>query len=837
MRLVLHFKKSEVLADFGFFLYITMQILPRMLHILFRLNLLTIFLFISVCAKAQIKGIVVEKGTQVPIAFVSVTYGNKMSLKGTITDVNGRFQIEDIEIKDLTFSCVGYKSEQISLNHFSDKNFIIELTKDMVAIGEVVISASQNPAIPIIKKVLRNKHINNFEDYPSFRYNCYFKTIGDVKLSKKTDNGDSAHFTQNKDLKNHALLISEMGVRCTKQDAKTENRIFASQMSGFSGTLIPQSFFMLFHHAISFYNNDITLFKMKLDDKVEYNYLSPLADDCLSAYNYHLDDAYFDGKDSIFVITYFPKKNKNFNGLRGKLYVCSNRYSLKNVLAQPNAEGLIYFKFRQDYTFVAGHWFPSKLYEEVGFSDFAKSNKYAIYPVYIITSVTDSVNFNPVTDKINIENVYIDKQCLKNSSAILDSIRPLELTIREKNTYQILDSIGRKEHIEQKLNLVYSLLTGYLPIGVFDLSISNLYSYNKHEGSRIGLGLYTNDNLSRYFSIGGYTAYGVKDEKLKYGGNFDLIFSKYYDVKLRFSYRNDLKETGQEQFYQSTLNSYLRGYVISQLDLLKEKAVLFNFRLSQPLYILTGVSLRKLHPSYFYQYQGITVNNYTADEFYFGLHYGHKEEITEFLGRRITTYNGNPVLDFTFRRGLNTFDRGSYLYSKIEASIGFNVYKGRIGQSNVCFNGGYIDRSVPYGLLFTGEGSKNSDVPFAIENSFQTMKAYEFLSDRYLNLFYSHNFGHLLFESKYFKPQFELSQNCSWGSLKHPEYHQGITFNQKDKVYLEAGLMIKDIVRFSYLHFAHIGVGAGTFYRYGHYHNPQQSDNVAIKASITISFR
>lgn len=722
---------------------------------------------------------------------------------------------------------------QIEVKH-SDKNITIELVKDTVTIGEVIVMASQNPAIPIIRKALKNKSINNFEAYKSYRFNCYFKTIGDVKLSKKAKNADSVYLSDNKGIKNSALLISELGVQFTKQNNRYENCIFASKMSGFSGTLMPQSFFMLFHHAISFYNNDIPLFKMKMENKVESNYLSPLADDCLSAYNYHLDDAYFDGRDSIFVISYFPKKNRKFNSLRGKLYISSNHYALKNVLAQPNTESLIDFKFRQDYSFIDGHWFPSTLDEEVGFSDFAKNNKYAVYPVYVISSVIDSVQFNLLGTTLNVENIYIDKNRFKKSETILDSIRPQPLTIREKNTYLLIDSISKKMHVEQKMNLIYSLLTGYLPIGVIDLNINKLYAYNKFEGGRIGLGLSTNDNLCRYFALGGYITYGIKDEKYKYGGNFDFIFSKNYDTKLRFSHCNDLKETGQDQFFQQTFNSYLRGYIISQMDKLKENSISFSFRLKQPLYISLGFSQRNLRPTYFYQYQGQIVNKYDADEFYIDLHYGHKEEITEILARRMTIYAGNPVFNFTYRRGINLLDHNSYLYSKIEASLGFNLYKGRVGQSTIYLKGGYIDKAVPYGLLFTGEGS---NIPFAIENSFQTMKPYEFLSDRYINLFYSHNFGRLLFESKYFKPQLELSQNCSVGALNHSEYHQGIMFKQKDKVYLEAGMTIKDIVRFSYLHFVHIGIGAGAFYRYGHYHNLQAADNVAIKAALTVSFR
>jgi hypothetical protein len=169
----------------------------------------------------------------------------------------------------------------------------------------------------------------------------------------------------------------------------------------------------------------------------------------------------------------------------------------------------------------------------------------------------------------------------------------------------------------------------------------------------------------------------------------------------------------------------------------------------------------------------------------------------------------------------------------LETTVDITAYKGKLGQSDFRFAGGYINKSLPYSLLFTGEGSK-SNYPFLINNTFQTMKPYEFLSDRYVNIFFSHNFGSLLFERPKFKPKFIIIQNTGWGTLRNASDHS-IDFKEKNKVFLESGLLINNIIRFKIFNVYHVGFGGGSFYRYGYYSNDKVFDNMALKLSITFT--
>ena len=302
-----------------------------------------------------------------------------------------------------------------------------------------------------------------------------------------------------------------------------------------------------------------------------------------------------------------------------------------------------------------------------------------------------------------------------------------------------------------------------------------------YEGSHIGLGLYTNEQLSKIVSFGGFVGYGFKDEKLKYGGQVVFDLNKYNEMQLKLSYQNKLKELGSNainDYAQFSINNYLKSYIGSRFDNYIEKKVGFGFRAFRFLKVNTSLSLNEISPTYNYAYKGSKLTHYQVDEIQISARYAYGEELGNIGNQRFVNYAGNPIINLTYKRGTNLFNKNSFQYNRIEGAIDYSAYNGRIGQSNFRLAAGFIGSSLPYGLLFTGEGSKSSTVPLIINNSFQTMTPYEFLSDKYAHLFYSHNFGSLLINTKKFKPQFIIVQNSGWGTLSNAGYH-GLTLRPK----------------------------------------------------------
>jgi hypothetical protein len=311
-------------------------------------------------------------------------------------------------------------------------------------------------------------------------------------------------------------------------------------------------------------------------------------------------------------------------------------------------------------------------------------------------------------------------------------------------------------------------------------------------------------------------------------------------MQLKLSYQNNLKEPGldlRDDYTLFSTSNYLRRYIAYRMDNFIEEKAEFSFRLFRFAKLSAALSIKEIVPTYEYYYRDSLFTRYHADEFQISARYAYGEELATIGDQRIVNYQGNPIINIFYKRGVNLFNRQSYIYNRIEATLDIIAYKGRIGQSNIRFAGGLVDKSVPYSLLFTSEeGSRNSRIPLIINNTFQTMGLYEFLSDKYLNIFYSHNFGSLLFELAKFKPQFVVVQNTGWGALKNPSY-QGIDFKVKDNVYLESGLIINNLFRIKLINMYYIGFGAGTFYRYGYYKLDKTLDNFALKLSVSISLK
>ena len=797
----------------------------------------------SANSQSYIKGTIIEKGTKLPIAFASVAYQKQSSQAGVISDIYGNFKISDSDIKSLTVTCVGYKQNKIFLRADLDKsNFIVEMEADTLIINEVIVTPPNNPAIRVIKRALKNKEKNNFENYEKYRYQCYLKTIYDFKLSNNATSLDSTVIRKNKLLNKHALFISESVASCSRINNQTDNKIIATKTSGFENPLIGLSFFSSFHNSISFYNNNISLFKIPItNDKTIEEYLSPLSDECLKSYNFRLEESYESSTDTIFVIKYYPKMGTRFNGLKGTVYISSNGYAIKNLVAEPSEKGLIDFKFRQDYEFINEKWFPAKLDEEIGFVSMQINRNIKAYPVFLVTSKIDNVDFSPAisNDSISYEKVYLDHISIKNSDPILKNVRLDSLSLREKNTYLFMDSIGRKHKFDYWAELYPKLMIGKVPVNFLDIDISKVYNFNKYEGTRLGIGLYTNEKLSEFISLGGFVGYGFKDKNLKYGGQVVFDINKYNEVQLKFSYQNNLKEPGldlNDVYTILSFSEYFRRYIAYRMDNFIEEKAELSFRLFRFANVSTGLSIKEIRPTYEYQFKGIQLINYHADEIQFSFKYAYGEELATIGSQRIVNKQGNPIVNITYKKGITLFNKQSYTYNHIESTIDLIAYKGRIGQSNIRLASGLVDKSIPYGLLFTSEGSKNDDLPIIMNNTFQTMKPYEFLSDKYLNLFYSHNFGSLLFETPKFKPQFVIVQNTGWGTLKNASF-QGIDFKEKDKGYLESGLIINDILKLKYVNAFYIGFGFGTFYRYGYYRFDKTSDNFAFKLSVSMSLK
>ncbi len=797
----------------------------------------TIFLLLTAVAACYdafsqyaIRGKVVDGQTREPLAFVNIIFNNN-GLIGTSTDINGRFQFNSpVQIETFTCSYVGYKKKHIALDSTDfNKNWIIELLPSDIHLREIVVHAGENPANRIIRNVIENKQVNNPENISSFQYTSYNKVIYDFEFTDASDKDSLQDMMDNVFKGGHLFIMESVTERKFIQPDNNEEIITGVKVSGFRNpSFAPLATDI---QPFSFYKDIIPIFDIK--------YLNPISNGSLSKYDFSIEDTLFQNRDTTFIISFQPQPGKNYEALTGLLYINSNKYAIQNVIAEPFTKGFIDVKIQQQYQFLENRqWFP----EQLNFEIMIRSGSYDNIGVSANgTSFIDEVELDPNFDRkdLSLESIKMHESANDRDSVFWTNLRSEPLNEKELATYDVLDSLGEKYKFDAMLRIMEKVSLNKIPMKFIDIDLSNALVYNRFEGVRLGFGAYTNEKLFKHVSIGGFFGYGLKDHQWKYGGEVILNMDKEKELMLRGKYQNTLLETGRTglNFFNQKQFDF-RSFYASQMDRIVQNSISVGMRAFRYARFNVALNTTMVTPQYAYEFQlsdQVGITKYTYTDIAIRLRYAFKEKLISSMHQRISLGTKYPVLSLYYSKGIKDWFSSDFNYNKVEVRIEESFYNRNLGETKIRVDAGLIDSSVPYGLLFTGEGSYFRDLSILVKNYFQTITPYEFLSDRYVSMHFSHSFGSLLFHIKKFKPILTLYQNIGWGMLSDPEDHQQIEFKTKEKGLYESGLQIDNLIKFNYLNVAYLGFGAGAYYRYGPYAYSHATDNLAFKFSMIFS--
>ncbi len=334
-----------------------------------------------------LSGNVYDSLTGESLAFVNISYDN--SGKGTVSSINGNFKINlQTKPERIIFSYVGYKQKTVLLTpEINWGKMNIKLTPIIYDLNEVFIYPGENPANRIIKQVSGNRKLNNPEKIGSFSYISYDKMIFTLDMdsiaefknqNKKTsqkqefseipgeDHTDT--ITRKMIERQYLMLMESISSRKFIYPDKDKEQIIASRVSGFrkpSFILMARQF-----QSFSFYNDFVSISEKK--------YLNPISPGSTDRYFFLLEDTtYTERNDTVFIISFRPKRGTNFNGLKGVLYINSYKWAVQNVIAEANQNEneLISMKIQQKYDLVDDHWFPVQLNTNMIFNNVVAETK------------------------------------------------------------------------------------------------------------------------------------------------------------------------------------------------------------------------------------------------------------------------------------------------------------------------------------------------------------------------------------------------------------------------------------------------------------------------------
>lgn len=591
--------------------------------------------------------------------------------------------------------------------------------------------------------------------------------------------------------------------------------------------------------SFSFYDNVINIGKKA--------YVNPISPGSTRKYLFLIEDTLYSGNDTIFVITYQPKRNKNFEALEGVLYINTNTYALQNVIAKSAQRSILSTKIEQKYEYLGNkQWFPVQLNTEItlgiGDADITNDGE-KMTPVGAGRTYIKNIKINPELKRREFDHIVVDvdENAADKKNGYWDEYRIAPLDPKEIRTYEFLDSIGKEINIEKYTRSFFIFRSGFIPVWKFSFDIKEVVRYNDFEGLRLGLATKTNHRLSEWFRLGGYFAYGTRDKAFKYGGGVRFFIDKNSEFEAGAFYSNDVAEHGVEEIYQDKSlfsDAFWRSFLIKEMAKVKKYGMQTELRTLRYFKMQGMVNVYDYFTGFNPSFSNIgetAPNRYNITEVSAGFRYAYKEKIIRTPQQQfIQTFSDEPVktkyptIWFQYTAGMDLLG-GEHTYSRYDVKLEKSFYMKYFGTSSFKLEGGYIDTEVPFVRLYNGRSSYRL-FTIASSNSFATMHMDEFFSDRYASLFFDHNFGKLIIRTERFTPEFHIVTNMIVGDLINQGEDIG-NYNTLEKGYFESGLAIR-----KFLNLKLFKIGLGAYYRYGEYAFDDQIDNFSFRFSVNSPF-
>lgn len=412
----------------------------------------------------------------------------------------------------------------------------------------------------------------------------------------------------------------------------------------------------------------------------------------------------------------------------------------------------------------------------------------------------------------------------------LEQYRTDPLTEREKNTYKIIDSLGRKYNIDNKAQILSGLLNGQIRVGAVDFAVDEIVNYNLYEGFRVGLKAKLNENFSPYFSPDYTFAYGFKDDKWKYRLGLDIKTTLEKDSYFRVEYYDDVTASGE--FYRRLWNFKMRMANYGN-NLNNDRY--YHYRGASVSYlndVTNGLTLvfaarRNLEEAMFdysFRGRGSSFENFNT---LFTLKYSpNSTNIMTPQGKSLIDQK-YPELYFNFEQSYKIFG-GDFNYIRFDALFVHN-FKTVLGTTGFRLYGGMVFGGAPIWKNFTMNGlaSPRRDFNFNLTSflGFATLEGGKYYNDRFVAYYFTHKLPW------YFKSfgqnisSFDFVLRGTIGDMEHAEYHQ-FKFRPLNHLYQEVGL--------EWNNFLSTYFNLGLFYRVGYYTTHHFKQNFAVQFKLKL---
>ena len=709
--------------------------------------------------KTVIRGTVTDASTDEPIPFVNIVF--QKSTSGTISDFSGVYFLESNSATDsLVASCMGYAPQTFAVKKGTQQVIYFHLSPVSLDIEEVIVTPGENPAFQVLRNISANKKYNNPDRLSSYQYRSYNKlqldmnNIGDKFKDRWViknfdfvfDNMDSSEVFG----KNYLpILISESVSDFYYQKNPSVERevIDAFKISGIQNTTISQ-FSGKMYQKLNIYDNFITLF--------EPGFVSPIADFGRAYYKYVLEDSAMIDDTWCFKINFKPKR-KLERTFYGYFWVADTSWAIKKVQLRVSPD--VNINYLNDLIAINEYkrindttWFLSR--EELLLDFYITDKTTGFFGKK--TSIYDNIVLNqPIPDSIaNMRtDTYVNEEDLAKDSTYWNANRQAKLSDEEEGIYEMVDSVTKVPTFKRIYKLVDLLFDYYWVAGPVEFGpYYTFYSNNPIEGNRFRFGGRTSPEFSTHLRFGGHVAYGLKDQRWKYGVLADYIFNVNPRISASFSYYHDMRQLGKSQnafLDDNILTTILRRNLNYKLTMVDQYNLEFEREWFQGFSNSLTLRTLTIFPTGYVPFNLIGgtpeipgLKSLTASEITLSTHFAYREKFLLGKYERVSLGSIYPIIDLDLTYGPKGVLQSDYEYYKIKLQISDKVEINPLGYLRFRLTAGKIFGTLPYPLLELHDGNETYAYdPYA----FNMMNYYEFVSDEYLILWAEHHFQGFFF--------------------------------------------------------------------------------------------
>jgi hypothetical protein len=540
---------------------------------------------------------------------------------------------------------------------------------------------------------------------------------------------------------------------------KVKEILKANKNSGFNTNQQIIAFIKDLYNEYDIYSNYLRFY-----DKT---FTSPLSRTGIDVYNYVLRDSSFINKKWCYNIVFYPRR-KNELTFKGDFWVNDSTYAIKNInMAVTKSANINWVKdiyIEQEFEVLNDSVFL--LTRDYMMTDFALNKKEKSKGLYgKRTTLYKNHEFNikkpDVFYKEEVNNQ--DDSVYLKPDEFWEENRFENLNKDEKGVYKMLDTLQTNRKFRQLYDLVTILGSGYIQKGHFDYGpVFSTVGFNEVEGFRLRTGARTYFGANDPWRIQGYTAYGFKDNKFKYGISGKWLLDKNKRIIIEGGNRRDIEQIGASL---TTTNDVMgRSFASSALFTSGSNGKLTNINLStlsleiepaKNLTLQTGFSYRTLESAssvfkldYYTTLPdalgngGITKSNLKQSEINLQVDYTPKRKS---IGHGVErSYVDSPFsrVFVNYSQGLKGVFNSDFDYKKLQLYYKQPIIMGGIGRLDAIVELGKTYGEVPLGLLSIVPGNQTY---FTIQNTFNLLNFYEFEADQYATVQLEHNFGGRIF--------------------------------------------------------------------------------------------